>query len=128
MSAPEPIDMTLAQLALVLAVLTTLYGADVLQRRMYADYKDTLLFFYADWCGHCVAFKKEWARFQTTAARDLPGLKTLALESSSGNAAGNLFNVSSYPTLVYVDSAGRRHDYGGHRTSEGLAAFVSGLR
>lgn len=120
--------MTLAQLALVLAVIGVLCGVDVLQRRAYADYKDTFVFFYADWCSHCTRVKPEWAKFQTGAASTLPGLHTLAVESSGGTPAGNLFNVTSFPTLVYVDPSGRRHDYRGKRTSDELTAFARGLR
>ena len=120
--------MTLAQLALVLAVLAALCGVDVLQRRAYADYKDTFVFFYADWCSHCTRLKPEWTKFQAGAVDALPGMKTLGIESSAGTAAGNLFNVTSFPTVVYVDPSGRRHDYRGQRTSEQLTSFAAGLR
>ena len=56
--------MTTSELALIAALLVALYAADALQRRMYADYKDTFIFFFADWCGHCRRFKGEWATFQ----------------------------------------------------------------
>lgn len=120
--------MLLARLVFVMAILAALYGADVLQRRANAAYTDTFLFFYADWCGHCKSFMPQWSRFTASASRSQPGMTTLAIESSNGNAAGARFNVDSFPTLIYVDRTGRRHDYTGPRSSEGLLSFVAGLR
>ena len=126
MQASAP--MTIAQLAFVIAVLAFMCGADVLERRKYAAYKDTVLFFYADWCSHCTRFKPEWARFQSQAKQKQPGMQLVALESSQPSQAGALFDVSSFPTIVYVDRAGRRHDFKGRRSSEGVSAFVDQLR
>lgn len=128
MSAPWQTDMLLAKLAFTVAVLTVFYAADLLQRRAYAAYKDTFILFYADWCGHCKTFMPEWSRFEASAARDFPDMKTIALESSSGNATGALFDVNSFPTLIYVDRSGRRHDYSGPRSSQGLLSFLSETR
>ncbi len=128
MSTPWQTNMLLARLVFLIAVVAVLYGADVLQRRAYAEYQDTCMLFYADWCGHCKSFMPQWTRFESAAPRSLQGTRTLALGSSSGNAAGALFGVSSFPTIIYVDRMCRRHDYTGPRTSESLTAFVSNLR
>lgn len=119
--------MTTSELVLVAALLVALYAADALQRRMYADYKDTFIFFFADWCDHCRRFKGEWATFQQNAPKSLAGMRTTAAESSDGGTM-KLFGVSSYPTLVYIDRAGRRHDYGGSRNSGAMITFAGKLR
>lgn len=128
MSAPWQKDMLLARLAFAVVIVAALYAADVLQRRTYAAYEDTLILFYADWCGHCKSFMPQWSRFTASASRMYPEMATLAVESSNGNAIGAVFNVASFPTLVYIDRNCRRHNYTGPRTSEGLLSFVAGLR
>ena len=78
--------------------------------------------FYADWCGHCQAFKPEWSKFEKWAGEN--GQKVEAVEGDSNPELCQKYNIEGYPTILKVDSNGEVVDeYQGPRTADGLKQF-----
>lgn len=83
---------------------------------------NTILFFHANWCGHCQAFKPEWSKFEKWAGEN--GQKVEAVEGDSNPELCQKYNIEGYPTILKVDSNGEVVDeYQGPRTSDGLKQF-----
>ena len=111
MLRPENIRYGAAGLLVAIAVL---FGGET-----YPEQAGSVLFFSASWCKFCQRFKPEWRRFQVMA-----GGKYKTAEVPEGDPLGQAFGVRGYPTIVLVDAKGKRHDYDGPRTAEGLLAFT----
>lgn len=89
--------------------------------KVYLDQAGSVLFFSASWCVHCQRFKSQWQRFQVMAGKDY---KTLEVPETAHSPLNDTFGVRAYPTIIVVDVKGKRHDYEGPRTAEGLMAFT----
>lgn len=84
----------------------------------------TILFFHANWCGHCQAFKPEWGDFETWAGQN--GQKVQAVEGDSNPELCKKYNIEGYPTVLKVDANGELlEEYQGPRTADGLKQFCS---
>lgn len=89
--------------------------------------------YYADWCGHCKAFAKGYAK----AAANLDGLvKFGAVNADVAKKTVQSAGVASFPTVkVYMPEASRNPytgklmkaslDYEGPRTAKGVVDFVT---
>lgn len=62
---------------------------------------NVIVLYYADWCGHCVRFKPEWAKFKSQMARKHPNMCTVAeVEQSHLNNVPSA-QVQGYPTIKF---------------------------
>ena len=105
-----------------------LFGISSLNSRQVAAAKvsttNEIIFIYAVWCGHCNAFKPEWAKFEEWANSN--GVKCRKVEGDKDQALCEKHQVQGFPTILKVDSNGNKvAEYMGERTSEGLIQFVS---
>jgi thioredoxin-related protein len=111
---------------------------------------DKLLFFFADWCGHCTAFKPEMQKFKDTQLIDVLEINENAskLDDNVKQKIATEFNISpdndseitvavkgmmtecdvkGFPT-VYYKSATKNERFADSRTSEALTNFVNTMR
>ena len=65
---------------------------------------DVLIAFIAPWCGHCKALAPEFAKAADLLAADFPTL-VLAKYDVTSHKVPNGFDVSGYPTLLFVPAA-----------------------
>jgi thiol-disulfide isomerase/thioredoxin len=88
-----------------------------------------IIFFYADWCPHCVRAKPEWAKLQSMDGQNVNGKKVnvRACNSEGSNleketAQDN--NVEGYPTIKLVKN-NEVVDYNGERNAEAIKNFIA---
>lgn len=62
----------------------------------------TLVFVYADWCGHCTRFKPDWEKI--TILCDKANIKHKALNVDDESSADFIdkYEVTSFPTLIVL--------------------------
>ena len=85
-----------------------------------------LVWYYADWCGHCQMMKEEWEKL----VKSNPHVN---LAKVSDNYVSPNDNIAGYPTIKLFKSnrtaAGKRSsdviDYQGSRDAESLATFLN---
>lgn len=79
-----------------------------------------LVFFYADWCGHCKKFMPEVKAYK--------GVQVEYVDCSSPKPAEKKlmkeYGVSGFPSMFYVDANNKRTPFTGDRTTHGIEAFV----
>lgn len=81
--------------------------------------RPALIWFYADWCGHCNAMKPEWQKFESKCSRT-PGNKMVVKVNSDfqPNLTSNLAEISKhvegYPSIFQV-RGNRLRRYDGQR-------------
>jgi thiol-disulfide isomerase/thioredoxin len=67
---------------------------------------NVIVLYYADWCGHCVRFKPEWAKFKSLMARKHPNICTVAEVEQSHLANVPAAQVQGYPTIKFYRPLG----------------------
>lgn len=83
-----------------------------------------ILFFYADWCGHCQQFKQEWSNFEDWAK--INNVKCDALNGDKNEELTKKYNIEGYPTILKVNANGDLvTEYKGPRSSQGLQSFCT---
>ena len=81
--------------------------------------RPALIWFYADWCGHCNAMKPEWEKFESKCGRT-PGNKMVIKVNSdfqphlTSNLAAISRHIEGYPSIFQV-RGNRLSRYGGDR-------------
>ena len=85
---------------------------------------DMLIEFYAPWCGHCQALAPEYSELADTLHRDGVAV-TVATYDADANPVPSGYEVTGFPTIVYVPKAtGIPEVYDGPRTADAMAEFV----
>jgi len=83
-----------------------------------------IIFVYADWCGHCNAFKPEWSKFEEWANEN--GVKSKKVEGDKEQALCEKHQIQGFPTILKLNSNGDKvSEYMGERNSNGLIQFAS---
>lgn len=92
--------------------------------------KDALVFFYADWCGHCQSFKPEWEKLEKEVEKnenttiELVKVNCGDAENPSHKKIMKDFSVQGYPTIKKIDGAGNAVEYKGERKVEPIMKFL----
>ena len=112
--------------AVVLMLLVTLFvyrcicGSKDLKEKMT---QETLVFFYADWCGYCKQFKPEVQKYKGMSVQHVdctqPGEKEKQLMQQ--------YNVTGFPALFYK-STDKQITFNKPRTTSGIVEFVNECR
>ena len=82
-----------------------------------------VLFVKADWCPHCRAAKPQVEEASRMLAAASIGV--YAVDSEKHKAYIQKLRVPGFPTILFVDAAGKTHTFpGGDRSSERIASWV----
>lgn len=91
----------------------------------------TLGLVYADWCGHCEAFKPEWTKIEDVFRND-PSINVVKINDADTEKAAKLAEIDpelkadAYPT-IFKKKEGEPVEYykgDGERTSEAVIAWA----
>jgi protein disulfide-isomerase-like protein len=84
----------------------------------------TLLYFYADWCGHCQHFSPTFEKFESNINNSK--LNIIKFNADKDKKYVQSFGVEGFPTLIFHDLKNNRFiDYRGNRTITDLVKFVN---
>lgn len=104
--------------------LLTLVG-DTFEKLVIDSQKDTLVEFYAPWCGHCKSLEKIYRELAENFQVESDRVQIAKIDATA-NDYPETFAVSGFPTLYYVRASDPLNPvaYEGDRSLESLTKFV----
>ncbi|XP_051175352.1 protein disulfide-isomerase A3 [Leptopilina boulardi] len=92
-----------------------------------ANHENSLVMFYAPWCGHCKRLKPEFAKAAELLKDNDPPISLIKVDCTEGGKEScNKFSVSGYPTLKIFAGSDMVNDYNGPREAAGIAKYMKG--
>ena len=84
-----------------------------------------LVWFYADWCGHCKMMKPEWKKLEKRCARD-PRLNVAKVSDEMKNDIPEQMNqnIQGYPTVRMFNNGKMMSEYSGERNNNAFLEFL----
>ncbi|XP_076246068.1 disulfide-isomerase A3 [Calliopsis andreniformis] len=87
--------------------------------------ENTLVMFYAPWCGHCKRLKPEYAKAAEMLLGNDPPITLAKVDcTEGGKETCNKYSVSGYPTLKIFSRGDVVSDYNGPREAAGIAKYM----
>ena len=83
--------------------------------------KPQIMWFHANWCGHCVRMKEAWQE-ASDSSKDVA--EWHAIDCTDDRTMAVEMQVTSFPTIIKF-TKGRRVEYDGERSSTDLRRFAS---
>ncbi|XP_012062004.1 PREDICTED: protein disulfide-isomerase A3 [Atta cephalotes] len=88
-------------------------------------HENTLVMFYAPWCGHCKRLKPEYAKAAELLIGSEPPITLAKVDcTEAGKETCNKFSVNGYPTLKIFERNELRSDYNGPREAAGIVKYM----
>lgn len=86
---------------------------------------NTLVMFYAPWCGHCKRLKPEYAKAAKLLRGSEPPITLAKVDcTEAGKDTCNKYSVSGYPTLKIFAKDEMVNDYNGPREAAGIVKYM----
>ncbi|CAG7710437.1 unnamed protein product [Allacma fusca] len=90
-----------------------------------AALENSLVMFYAPWCGHCKRLKPEFDKAAELLRDDDPQIALVKVDCTEGGKdTCNKFSVSGYPTLKIFRNGEVASDYNGPREANGIVKYM----
>ncbi|XP_023246468.1 protein disulfide-isomerase A3 [Copidosoma floridanum] len=88
-------------------------------------HKNSLVMFYAPWCGHCKKLKPEFAKAAELLRGHDPPITLAKVDcTEAGKSTCNDYSVQGYPTLKIFANEEPPKEYNGPRDAEGIAKYI----
>lgn len=81
--------------------ITKLYNKDLSDTKENLNKKDLLIFYYANWCGHCKLFNFKLTKLMHKYFRNIDSIKLLKVNVDSNDLPWHI-QVHKIPTLIYL--------------------------
>ncbi|XP_011302665.1 protein disulfide-isomerase A3 [Fopius arisanus] len=89
------------------------------------QHENTLVMFYAPWCGHCKRLKPEYAKAAELLRGNDPPITLAKVDcTEAGKDTCTKFGVSGYPTLKIFSRSEMVSEYNGPREAPGIVKFM----
>ena len=85
--------------------------------------KKRMVFYYADWCGHCTNTKPEWQKLEDMYANDDSVSIEKVNEESMSNQDKSALKIEGYPTIILFVN-GNAISYEGARSASNFKSFI----
>lgn len=89
-----------------------------------APNKNGIVWFYAEWCGHCQAMKEEWEKFEDAMRNSSMDIYIAKVNDAYNDKLDIPHSVSGFPTILYFENGVQKGTHSGERTMEGFKRFV----
>lgn len=86
-----------------------------------------LVWFYADWCGHCKNMKEEWDK----ASQNVDGKMVkinLGNEDDETQKISEKYNIKSFPTILLLNNGEKEAEYEQGRTAKDFESYCSNIQ
>ena len=85
-----------------------------------------MIWYHAEWCGHCVDMRNDWKQFATRASKDFTNLHLVAVQDTALGLLGLQDQVEmGFPTIRIYHKGKYLKEFEGARTSDNLHAFAN---
>ena len=117
----------IVMVVLVLLLCVYLYNEHINKKvEMFDDGVAELMFFSAEWCGHCKDFKPVWSKLVTKMEKE-PYKNKIILQNYDNDKDNEIFkkyNVKQFPTIIRKKEDGTTTIFEGNRDLQTLTSFV----
>lgn len=132
MSACTRLLNVLSIAVIILAILRLIYTTLLNGTTEAFDGSDTnqLIIATAKWCPHCVNAMPEFNKIAAASPISVAGgTSTIVklLDEKTNKKEIDALSIKGFPTVVYIDNSGKRSEYNGPRTYDGIMNFVNQL-
>ena len=85
-----------------------------------------MVWFYADWCGHCKNMEHEWSKLEQSCHRN-NSINLAKVRDDSINQVNNKTEVNGFPTISLYNDGQPVEQYTGERTNEALMRYINNV-
>lgn len=90
--------------------------------------KPKVMLFYATWCGHCEKYLSSGLFDKVSGSKDVQGVAFQKLDADKNEELREKYDVTSFPTILGVNSRGEKIGFEGNRNVESdLVSFAKSL-
>lgn len=85
-----------------------------------------IIWFYADWCGHCKNMEDEWSQFEQNCSKK-NSINVARVRDDSINQLSNSPEINGFPTINLYNNGKPIDQYSGERNNEALLAYINNI-
>ena len=85
-----------------------------------------MVWFYADWCGHCKNMEHEWSKLENNCSKN-NSINLARVRDDSINQLSNKTEVNGFPTISLYNNGQPIDQYSGDRTNEALMDYINNV-
>ncbi|KAL1123519.1 hypothetical protein AAG570_002596 [Ranatra chinensis] len=83
--------------------------------------------FYAPWCGHCQRLAPTWEAVAMGLAND-DSVKISKIDCTMNREACKVYDIKSYPTLLWIQNGEKLDKYQGQRSVDDLTEYIAEMK
>ena len=85
-----------------------------------------IIWFYADWCGHCKNMEEEWSHFEKNCRKN-NNVNVARVRDDSINQLSNTPEINGFPTINLYNNGKSIEQYSGERNNEALMEYINNI-
>ena len=84
-----------------------------------------LVWFYADWCGHCKSMQSEWDKASKNVNGKMVKVNLGDGENADVKKISDTYGIQSFPTILLLENGQKKEEYSGQRKASDFESFVN---